>query len=289
MKEITVISGKGGTGKTSLVGSFAALARPNAVFVDADVDAANLSLITRPELQETHEFRASRHAFIDRELCQECALCRELCRFGAISDDYRVNPIDCEGCGVCYHACPHGAITFEEVLSGHWFVSNTPYGPLVHARLGIAEENSGKLVTAVRNKAAEVATAEKKEYLLIDGPPGIGCPVIASLSGVGAALIVTEPSLSGIHDLERVLAVCRHFQVPASVCINRFDLDEAGTGAIEEFCQKEGIMLAGKIPFDRAVVEAAVRGIPVVEYTGGPVSQRIEEVWERISSMPASK
>ncbi len=286
MKEITVISGKGGTGKTSLVGSFAALAQQSAVFVDADVDAANLSLITKPELQETHEFRASRQAAIDPERCRQCGLCLELCRFGAVSEDYTIDPIDCEGCAVCVYACPNQAVTFEERLSGHWFVSETPYGTLVHARLGVAEENSGKLVTAIRNKAVELAAAQQKEYLVIDGPPGIGCPVIASLAGVGAALIVSEPSLSGIHDLERVLSVCRHFQVPAAVCINRFDLDQTNTQAIEAYCQEEGVVMAGKIPFDRVVVEAVVRGMPVVEYTQGPVSQRIQEVWQRVAMIP---
>jgi MinD superfamily P-loop ATPase len=286
VKEITVISGKGGTGKTSLVGSFAVLTNKSAVFVDADVDAANLSLITKPELKETHEFRASREARIDLGKCRSCGLCVELCRFQAVSDEFKVDSVNCEGCGVCVHACPNQAVSFEEKVSGRWFISKTPYGTLVHARLGVAEENSGKLVTTIRNKAAGLAAAEGKEYLLIDGPPGIGCPVIASLAGVQAALIVTEPSLSGIHDLERVLAVCRHFQVTAAVCINRFDLDENNTRAIEEYCQKEDVVLAGKIPFDRVVVDAVVHGVPVVEYTDGPVSRRIKEVWERVVAMP---
>lgn len=285
MKEITVISGKGGTGKTSLAGSFAVLTKQSAVFVDADVDAANLSLITKPELRETHEFRASREALIDPERCLRCGLCFELCRFGAVSEECTVDPTACEGCGVCVHACPNHAVSFEEKLSGHWFVSKTPYGTLVHARLGMAQENSGKLVTTIRNKAVELAAVEGKEYLIIDGPPGIGCPVIASLAGVGAALVVTEPTLSGVHDLERVLAVCRHFQVPAAVCINRFDLDEKNTKTIEDYCEKEAVLPAGKIPFDRVVVEAVVRGVPVVEYTQGPVSQRIKEVWERVAMM----
>ncbi len=281
-----MISGKGGTGKTSLVGSFAALTKQSAVFVDADVDAANLSLITKPQLQETHEFRASREALIDTEKCRQCGLCLELCRFKAISEHYEVDSVACEGCGVCVHACPHDAVSFEEKLSGHWFISKTPYGTLVHARLGVAEENSGKLVTMIRNKAVELAAVEGKEILVIDGPPGIGCPVIASLAGVKAALIVTEPTLSGIHDLERVLAVCRHFQVPAAICINRFDLDETNSNTIEEYCRREDIVLAGKIPFDRVVVEAVVQGVPVVEYTDGPVSQRIREVWESVAVMP---
>lgn len=283
MKEITVISGKGGTGKTSLTGSFAVLAGQSAVFVDADVDAANLSLIMKPELQQTYEFRASRQALIDPDSCLRCGLCLDLCRFDAISEDYRVESIDCEGCGLCFHSCPYGAVRMAEKVSGQWFISKTPYGMLVHARLGVAEENSGKLVTTIRNRAAELASAGNKERLIIDGPPGIGCPVIASLAGVKMALIVTEPTLSGIHDLERVLAVCRHFQVTAAVCINRFDLDQSNSKKIEQRCQKNNIIMAGKIPFDKVFVEAIVRGIPVVEYTGGAVTQSIEDIWKVVT------
>lgn len=283
MKELTVISGKGGTGKTSLAGSFAALAQGTAVLVDGDVDAANLSLITNPGLLETHEFSASREAVIDPGKCNECGLCIDLCRFNAVSEKYVVNGIDCEGCGVCFHACPHDAVTMEEKLSGHWFVSKTRYGMLVHARLGVAEENSGKLVTIIRNRASEIAAGSRKERIIIDGPPGIGCPVIASMAGVDGTLIVTEPTLSGIHDLERVLSVCRHFRVQAAVCVNRFNLDESNTRAIEDYCIKESISLAGRIPFDRVFVDALLRGVPVVEYTDGPVSRSIEAIWEKIA------
>lgn len=285
MRELTVISGKGGTGKTSLAASFAVLCERDVVAVDADVDAANLSLIMRPELREEHEFSASREAVIDPEKCEECGLCRELCRFAAISETYRVDPVSCEGCGACYHGCPRGAVTMEEKVSGHWYISGTPYGTLVHARLGLAEENSGKLVTAIRNKAAELAGVEQKSSLIIDGPPGIGCPVIASLAGVSAALIVTEPTLSGIHDLERVLAVCRHFEVPAAVCINRCDLDEANTRAIEDYCAAQNTAVAGKIPFDRVFTEAVVAGVPVVEYSGGPAAQSVAAVWRKLEEM----
>ena len=242
--------------------------------------------ITRPRLKKPTNFALPGWRLSAPERCKRCNLCRELCRFGAVTEEYTIDPIECEGCGVCFHACPHGAISFEETLSGHWFISETPYGILVHARLGVAEENSGKLVTAIRNKAVELAGVEGKEILIIDGPPGIGCPVIAALAGAGAALVVTEPTLSGAHDLERVLAVCRHFQVQAAVCINRFDLDEKNTAAIEDFCRKEEVMLAGKIPFDRAVVEAVVQGKPVVEYTQGPAARQIREVWEKVMSLP---
>lgn len=285
MKKLAIISGKGGTGKTSLVGSFAVLAVKNAVLVDGDVDAANLSLITRPTLVEKYDFRASKVASIDPEKCESCGLCRELCRFEAISADYLVDPVSCEGCAFCFYACPHDAVVMEEKLSGQWFVSETPYGPLVHARLGIAEENSGKLVTTIRNKGQELAGVKGKEFLIIDGPPGIGCPVIASLSGVDAALAVTEPTVSGIHDLERVLAVCDHFGVPAAVCINRYDLGEAQSAIIEEYCRNKNIIMAGKIPFDKIFVEAMIQGVPVVEYKGGLISRKIAAVWEKFSAV----
>jgi MinD superfamily P-loop ATPase len=282
MKEITVISGKGGTGKTSFAASFAALAR-DAVFTDCDVDAANLSLLMRPVQKEAHEFKASRQAFIRKEKCSSCGLCLELCRFEAIGDDFQVDPISCEGCGVCFYACPEEAILFEEVVSGEWFVSQTPYGPLVHARLGIAEENSGKLVTLVRNKAKEIARAENRNSLITDGPPGIGCPVIAALADASAALVVTEPTLSAVHDMERVIEVCRHFGVPVLVSINRYDLDEENTARIEKYCQEHDIPLAGKVPLDRVVTEAMIEGLPVVEYSDGEVSQRLREIWEQIN------
>lgn len=281
MKEVTLISGKGGTGKTSLAGCFAALAS-NSVFADCDVDASNLNLIMHPELLETHDFCASREASIDREKCSRCGLCLELCRFDAITGEFEVDPLACEGCGVCYHACPESAIAYDEVVSGQWFISKTGYGPLVHARLGIAEENSGKLVTLVRNKAKEIGGQEKKEHLITDGPPGIGCPVIASLAGASAALVVTEPTLTGVHDMERVLEVCRHFEVPALVCINRHDLEENRSQKIEEYCKDREVPVAGKIPHDRAVTEAMLEGLPVVEYCERPLTESIREAWEQV-------
>lgn len=284
MEEIVVISGKGGTGKTTLTASFAVLAGGDAVMVDADVDAANLSLVLMPRQLESHPFTASARAVLDRERCSECGLCRELCRFDAISEDYEVDPISCEGCTVCSRACPEEAITMEEVVSGHWFLSQTPYGKLVHARLGVAEENSGKLVTLVRNKARELAASDEKKIMLTDGPPGIGCPVIASLSGATKALIVTEPTVSGIHDLKRVLHVCRHFEVPAAVCINRCDLDEGNTQAIEEYCLGESVEVVSKIPFYREITEALVQGKPVVNYTRGPAANDIASLWHKIST-----
>lgn len=282
MKEITVISGKGGTGKTSLAACFAALSQ-NSIITDCDVDAANLSLIMRPLLKETNDFSASCEAFILKEKCTRCGLCRELCRFGAIFPDFIVDSFACEGCGVCYNACPDEAVLYEEVVSGQWFISQTPYGPLIHARLGIAQENSGKLVTLIRNKAVEISRMEDREYIITDGPPGIGCPVISALAGVSAALVVTEPTLSGISDLERVLEVCRHFEVETLVCINRCDLDEENSSKIEEYCRVQGIPLVGKVPLDRKVTEAMVEGVPVVEFSDSEISRCIKDLWERVN------
>lgn len=281
MREIVVLSGKGGTGKTSIVGSLAALARGK-VLADCDVDAADLHLLLSPAVKQENEFWSGQLACIDEAKCTECGLCQELCRFDAI-EDYKVDPVACEGCGFCWHICPAEAITMQENMSGHWFVSDTKYGPLVHARLGIAQENSGKLVAQVRQQARRIAEEQGLEYIISDGPPGIGCPVISSLSGAGLALMVAEPTLSGIHDLERVLGVCRHFSVPATVAINKYDLNEDNTHRIEDHCRKQGIGLAAKIPFDNAVTEAIVRGVPVVEYADGKVSREIEGLWDVIS------
>ena len=280
MKEIVVLSGKGGTGKTSIVGSFAAVAESK-VIADCDVDAADLHLLLSPVLKEENEFWSGQVAEIDEEKCTQCGLCQEVCRFDAIRD-FRVDPISCEGCGFCYHVCPAEAITMAECMAGRWSISETRYGPLVHARLGIAEENSGKLVAMVRQNAKLIAEKEGLEYVITDGPPGIGCPVISSLSGAKLALLVTEPTLSGIHDLERVLGVCHHFGIPALVCVNKYDLNEENTRQIEEYCLGQGVEVASKIPLDNVVTEALVRGLPVVEYSRSRVSQEIEKLWQRV-------
>jgi MinD superfamily P-loop ATPase len=281
VKEVLVLSGKGGTGKTSIVGSFAALAK-GAVLADCDVDAADLHLLLEPVIQQRQEFWSGQVAAIDEEKCTQCGLCQELCRFKAIRD-FRVERISCEGCGFCSHICPAKAITMEENLSGHWFISDTRYGPLVHARLGIAQENSGKLVATVRQQAKQIAENQGKDLIISDGPPGIGCPVISSLSGANLALLVTEPTLSGIHDMERVLGVCRHFNVPSLVCINKYDINKENTRQIESYCLSQGIEVAARIPFDNAVTEAMVQGLPVVEYANNTVSRQIELLWQNIS------
>ena len=285
MKQITVISGKGGTGKTTLVASFAALAE-NKVIADCDVDAPDLHLLLHPEIIEREEFKGLKVAVMDKTLCTECGTCEETCRFNAIAlteeSGYAVNPARCEGCGACVFMCPQEAIVLKERVSGYTFISKTEYGTMAHAQLNIAEETSGKLVTDVRNRAQQVAEKEQRELILIDGAPGIGCPVIASLTGVDLALIVTEPTMSGLHDLERILDVTRHFGIGSVVCINKYDINEENSRRITDFCWQRGIEVVGNIPYDSVVTEAMVAGKPVVEFSEGRVSDAIKNVWEGI-------
>ena len=282
MKEVVILSGKGGTGKTSLVGSFAALARSK-VLADCDVDAADLHLLLDPSVKEDNEFWSGMTAVIDEEKCNQCGLCQDVCRFEAVHD-FKVDPISCEGCGFCSQVCPTEAITMKERLSGRWFVSDSKYGPLVHARLGIAQENSGKLVALVRQKARQIAGQRKMDLIISDGPPGIGCPVISSLSGTNLALLVTEPTLSGMHDLTRVLGACRYFGVPALVCLNKCNLNPDNASQIESYCLGQGVELASRIPFDNVFTEALIHGQPVVEYTKGEITSEIKSLWQRINN-----
>ncbi len=281
MKEVVVLSGKGGTGKTSIVGSFAAVAQSK-VLADCDVDAADLYLLVRPTVREENEFWSGKTAFIDKKLCTQCGICEQVCRFEAIKN-LKVDPISCEGCGFCFQVCPEKTIYMKDNLAGHWFISETRYGPLVHARLGVAQENSGKLVAVVRNNAKEIAKRQNLDYIIIDGPPGIGCSVISSLSGVDLALLVTEPTLSGMHDLDRIIGVCHHFGVPALVCINKYDINEENSHQIESYCLSQGVEIVSKIPFDNVVTEALIQGLPVVEYSQNSVAHKIEEMWQSIS------
>lgn len=283
MKEVVILSGKGGTGKTTIVGSLAVLAEKK-VLADCDVDAADLHLLLSPLERQKNEFWSGQVAHIDEGKCTQCGQCQEICRFNAI-EDFRVNPVSCEGCGFCFHICPEQAITMKENMSGYWFISDTRYGPLVHARLGIAQENSGKLVAVVRQQAKRTAESEGKDLIISDGPPGIGCPVISSLSGASMALLVTEPTLSGMHDLDRVLGVCIHFGVPAMVCINKYDLNEENTRQIENQCRSRGVEIAGRIPFDNVVTESIVQRVPVVEHSNGKVTREIEKMWRTLSAI----
>ena len=283
MKEIIVISGKGGTGKTSLISAFASLAE-NKVLCDADVDAADLHLIMNPNVIQRSDFQSGNTAVINKDPCTECGLCREMCRFNAISAEYDVNLIDCEGCGVCVYFCPESAIDFPENTCGEWFVSDTRFGPMVHARLGIAEENSGKLVTLVRQEARKLAEGKNLDLILTDGPPGVGCPVIASIGGASAVLIVTEPTVSGKHDMERVAQLAAHFKIPALVCVNKFDLNLELTREIENYAEEKEIACLGRIPFDPIFTKAMIQAQTVFEYDGqSNVGDAIRGTWQRLA------
>jgi len=284
MKRITVISGKGGTGKTVLTASFASLARKR-VLVDCDVDAADLHLLLHPHIMETHQFIYGSTVRIDSDLCVECGRCREVCRFSAIDVNYRVDSISCEGCLLCSRICPAEAIEMEENLAGEWYISDTAYGPLVHARLGIGGENSGKLVTTIKKRAQEIAQEGGYDYMIMDGPPGIGCPVFAALSGSDTAVVVTEPTLSGIHDMERVLDVAAHFGIDSHVVINKHDLHRGNAQAIVSLCKARDVSIAGYIPFSLAINEAIVQMVPPVEYCNPDVSNAIADIWNRVASL----
>jgi MinD superfamily P-loop ATPase len=281
MKQLVVVSGKGGTGKTSILGAFGVLAR-NKVLVDCDVDAANLGLLFSGRVKDRHDFMGGREAYIDPARCRRCGRCEKVCRFEAISD-FHVDPVECEGCGLCARICPVNAVDLRVTRVGQWFVSDTAHGPLVHARLDPGEENSGKLVSVVREQGQDLAAEAGYSLILIDGSPGIGCPVIASLSGVNLALVVTEPTVSGISDMERILQVCTHFGVPAVVCVNKADLNPEKTAAITRSCQQHGYELVGTIPFDPVFIHAQVAGQTIMEYTDGGPARTVKTIWERVA------
>ena len=283
MKELVVLSGKGGTGKTSLVAAFASLVE-NKVLGDADVDAADLHLIMAPKAEHRADFQSGHTAIIDEDKCNQCGLCRNLCRWDAISEAFNVNSIDCEGCGVCVYFCPEDAIDFPINTCGQWFISNTRFGPMVHARLGIAEENSGKLVSLVRKEAKKLSEKKGLDLILTDGPPGVGCPVIASLGGASAVLIVTEPTVSGTHDMQRVVDLAQHFEVPAMVCVNKYDLNLELTWEIENFAKDKKLACVGNIPFDPIFTRAMVTGQNIFEYnTNSEAGECVKQIWQKIS------
>ncbi len=280
MKQMAVVSGKGGTGKTSIVASLAALASGRAVFADCDVDAPDLHLLLCPEIREERPFYGIKRAFIDADQCTQCGSCQDACRFSAIAG-FKVDLDRCEGCGVCKLVCPAEAVRMRESLAGHAFISDSRFGPVVHAELFPGEEASGKLVAMVREMAREMAAARNLELVLIDGSPGIGCPVIASLTGVDLALVVTEPTITGEHDLQRILDVTDHFGIDTAVCINKYDLHLAGSRRIESLCQEREVLVAGRLPFHSSVVEAMVQGKSVVEI-GGPVATAISDMYNAL-------
>ena len=284
-QELVIISGKGGTGKTSVAASFAVLAAGRAVIADCDVDAADMHLVLAPTIIESVDFKSGHEAVIRRETCTGCGLCSELCRFGAVKllpgNTYRVDPVACEGCGVCVRFCPAGAIAFPERLCGEWMVSETRCGPMVHACLAVAAENSGKLVSLVRREARRIAEEKGLPLIITDGPPGIGCPVIASMTGASQVLVVTEPTVSGAHDLERVLKLALFFDVPTSVCVNKWDINLEMTERIENKVEEAGARSAGRIRYDRTVTAAQIQAKAVVE-TDAPSATDIRSVWAKL-------
>jgi len=280
--ELVVLSGKGGTGKTSLVGALAALAQDK-VLCDADVDAADLHLLLHPEVRKRHDFYAGHQACIAPDRCIQCGECLNWCRFGAISESLVINSLLCEGCGVCWYLCPVQAIDFPDNLCGEWFISATRFGPLVHARLGIAEENSGKLVALVRREARRLAEEQGLHWIITDGPPGIGCPVISSLGNASAVLVITEPSIAGRHDLERVAALADHFSLPVLVLVNKADLHRESAEKIAAFCGEKGYAFLGYLPFDPDFTRAQVEGKTIMEYNNQKLQALLHEVWERLA------
>ena len=281
MTELTVLSGKGGTGKTTLVASFAALTHKGVV-TDCDVDAPDLHLLLQPKIKQTQEFKGSKVASINKTECTLCGNCKDACRFDAIRD-FTVDPVLCEGCKVCTYVCPVDAINLEERIDGYAFISETKYGPMSHALLNPGQENSGKLVTLVRQNAQQIAKKDKCKLILNDGPPGIGCPVIASIGGVDVGLIVVEPTLSGIHDMERALGLLNHFRIQPLICVNKYNINVENTRKIVEFCTSHDVEMVGKIPFDSLVTKAMVAGKPIVEYVPKSlVSKDIIELWKQI-------
>lgn len=280
MKQLTVISGKGGTGKTTITGSFAALA-DNAVLADCDADAPDLQLLLNPEVQNEEDYIGSATAVKIKE-CSMCGRCKEVCRFNAIDEKMNVIEMKCEGCGACAFACPEDAIEMRDEKTGIVFESRTRFGPMIHAELEIGEEASGKMVTQIRRKAQEVAG--DGDLIIIDGSPGIGCPVIASIKGVDQVLAVSEPTVSGLHDLGRVLEVAEHFGIGASVCINKFDVNEGKAKDIEEMCSDRNVQVLGKIPYDDIATKAMIHEQTVVEYSDSEISEEIKKIWDKISS-----
>ena len=282
MKQITILSGKGGTGKTTITACFAVLSQ-NALFADCDVDASNLHLLLSPNVKETMDFMGLNVAKIDPTKCIECGKCVELCRFNAI-EDFKVDPIHCEGCKVCVVNCPVEAIEFNERVCGQAYISETKYGPMSHARLTPGMENSGKLVTFVRQNASKLAEEMNRNLVLVDGSPGIGCPVIASIANIDAAVVVVEPTLSGIHDLKRAIELLEHFEITPFVIVNKYDINEENTVDLEKYCTENHIMILGKVPFDPIVTRSMVQGIPVVAFDAdAAASKAIIEIWKRFS------
>ncbi len=298
MKELVVISGKGGTGKTSIVAAFASLAK-NAVFADCDVDAADLHLILEPQVMQTKDFSGGKLASIIPEKCIGCGKCEELCKFDAINFNgpanetvgktFTVDSISCEGCKVCVEFCPVNAIEFNDSINGQWFISDTRFGTMVHAKLGIAEENSGKLVSLIRKEAKRIATEQNSDFIIVDGSPGIGCPVIASITGADLVLVVTEPTMSAQHDLERVIELTEHFKIPVVICVNKIDINPEKAKGIETEANRKNIKVIGRIPYDTVITKAQIAGQSVIEYSNNSVTKQIKSLWSSVIDVLNSK
>lgn len=291
MKQLVILSGKGGSGKTSVSGALAALIAKDhsihaPIFVDADVDASNLELLLQPQKTQSEAFSGGEIAHIDPDICISCGKCEQSCRFEAIistDNSFSVDPISCEGCGLCQIVCPINAITMAPQQNGYSFQSDSAYGKLFHANLFPGGENSGKLVAKIRQQAQAFAEEGHSNLILIDGPPGIGCPVISAVTGADLALIIAEPSQSGIHDMVRILETVRHFDVPTIVCINKFDIHAEGAQQIEEYCNQHTISIVGKLPFDQSITRAMVNGLPITEYLpNSNTAQLFVNIWEQI-------
>jgi len=293
-----MLSGKGGTGKTCLSAAFAHLAaledsQIRSVIADADVDASNLDMLLLPQVIERQDFKGGKIAEIDQTACESCGICAEVCRFDAVQEAngiYQIDSFACDGCAACVYQCPEEAIAMREQVAGEWFFSHSRFGPLFHASLRPAQENSGKLVTLVKQKARLLALDGEYDLVLVDGPPGIGCPVISASSGADLALIVAEPTVAGMHDMRRVLNTTDHFGVKAMVCINKADLYPQGTQEIESFCRENRIEMIGHIPFDLNVTEAMVQGQPITAFAPkSRTSQSIRKIWARLEELLVEK
>ncbi len=291
MPEIVILSGKGGTGKTSLTAAFAHLATEK-VICDLDVDAPDLHLLLRPEHRRVEEFYSGNEAVIDSEHCEQCGICVDRCRYEAVRQvdgTFAIDPLKCEGCKVCVHFCPAEAIDFPQKHCGQWYVSDTRFGAMVHAQLFPGAENSGRLVALLKQQAREFARQHGLGLILCDGAPGIGCPVISSLSGTDLVVAVTEPTPSGRHDLERVVELCAHFQLPAGVIVNKFDLNTQETARIEAYCRDRGLHLLSRLPHDPAMTEAMVKGQAITEYQTGGLAGLVRQAWIEIMELAALK
>ncbi len=289
MTEITILSGKGGTGKTTISAALATLAE-NAVFCDNDVDAPDLHLIFKPQIKEEFTFLGAWLAHIDTKKCSACGLCASYCRFDAITynnDNYFINEIKCEGCRLCERICPEQAIVTTQSTKNRWFVSSSRFGFLIHAMMAPGEENSGKLVSTIRKKAREIALENHNTLIINDGPPGIGCPVISSITGTNKVLVIIEPSLSALHDAKRVASLVKGFEIPLFAVINKYDINNDVTLAIEQFLEESNIPLLEKLPYDRVATDAMVVGQSVVEYAPqSSLSKKLQKVWSALNSLP---